>query len=121
MTVLVDTSVWINHFRKANSALGTLLEEERVHVHPFVIGELACGQLRHRAEIINLLTALPFTTKATDDEVLFLIDRHRLMGKGLGLIDIHLLASSLTDRCHLWTADKPLAAVASRLKLAWEQ
>ena len=120
MTVLVDTSVWINHLQKANSALGALLDEERVLVHPFVIGELACGHLRQRAEIIDLLAALPSTTKASDEEVLFLIEQHRLMGKGVGLIDIHLLASSLTDKCHLWTADKPLAAVASQLNLAWQ-
>ena len=119
MTVLVDTSIWIGHFRKADTALAGLLDDEQVLTHPFVVGELACGQIRHRNKIIELLAALPATTRAGDDEVLFLIDKHRLMGSGLGLIDVHLLASCLTDGCQLWTADRALAAAASQMRINW--
>lgn len=101
--------------------LTELLEGEQVLAHPFVVGELACGQIRHRKEIVELLMALPSATKAGDDEVLFLIEEQRLMGRGLGLIDVHLLASCLTDRCQLWTADKALAAAASQMGVSWGQ
>lgn len=117
MSVLVDTSVWINHFRDHDSELARLLEDEQVLTHPFIIGELACGQLRQRKEIIDLLHVLPCVSKATDDEVLFFIDRHRLMGVGLSLIDIHLLASCMTDRCRIWTAYKPLHSAAMKLNV----
>lgn len=119
MTVLVDSSIWVGHFRKTDTRLTGLLETEEVLAHPFVVGELACGHIRHREEIIELLLALPSATKAGDDEVLFLIEERGLMGLGLGLIDVHLLASCLTDRCQLWTADKALEAAASRMGVGW--
>ena len=93
--VLVDTSVWIDHFRKKGRRLSDLLEQEEVLLHSFVIGELACGNLQNRKEIISLLHALPLATKADDDEVLIFLERHAIMGRGVGLIDVHLLAS-----CH---------------------
>lgn len=118
MTVLVDSSIWVGHFRKADTRLIGLLDTEQVLTHPFIVGELACGQMKHREEVIALLMALPSATKASDDEVLFLIEEQRLMGRGLGLIDVHLLASCLTDRCQLWTADKALAAAASEMRVS---
>lgn len=121
MTVLVDTSIWVGHFRKSDTLLMDLLEGEQVLAHPFIVGELACGNIRHRKEIVELLMALPSASKADDSEVLFLIEERRLMGRGLGLIDVHLLASCLTDRCQLWTADKALAAAASQLGVGWGQ
>jgi len=121
VTVLVDSSIWVGHFRKTDTKLTELLEGEQVLAHPFVVGELACGQIRHRKEIVELLMALPSATKAGDDEVLFLIEEQRFMGRGLGLIDVHLLASCLTDRCQLWTSDKALAATASQMGVSWGQ
>jgi predicted nucleic acid-binding protein len=113
--IVVDTSIWIGHFRSRSAALSSLLEAEEVMMHPFVVGELACGNLKNRQEIIALLQALPRSTKADDNEVLAVTDRHRLMGRGLGLIDVHLLASCLIDGCQLWTDDKPLKTAAAVL------
>lgn len=91
--ILVDTSVWIDHFHKPIHALVEALEREDVLIHPFVIGELACGQLARRQEVLSLLATLPQTALATHDEALLFIDNHRLMAKGLGYTDVHLLAS----------------------------
>ena len=115
--VLVDTSVWINHFREASAKLAALLDQELVLVHPFVIGELACGNLADRKDIVALLHALPACPQADDDEVLFFIERHRIMGCGLGLIDIHLLASCKLAGCGLWTDDLRLRKVARDLEI----
>ena len=115
--VLVDTSVWINHFRVTDRKLSELLECEEVLVHPFVIGELACGNLRNRKSIVSLLYALPSAPRADDDEILFFIERHRIMGRGVGLIEAHLLASCQLAKCSLWTADKKLQAVAKAVKI----
>jgi predicted nucleic acid-binding protein len=115
--VLVDTSVWINHFRASNAALDELLDEGGVSTHPFVLGELACGSLKHRAEILRLIAALPFTPVATHEEVLTLIERQRLHGAGLGWIDMHLLASARLGRQSLWSADRRLRNTADRLGL----
>ena len=115
--MLVDTSVWIDHFREGDIDLEQLLDEGRVATHPFVIGELACGSLHHRAEILRLLQTLPFVPVATDDEVLALVERHRLQGAGLGWIDVHLLASAKLGRQSLWSADRRLHKAASRLGL----
>lgn len=111
--ILVDTSVWIDHFRRGNAALAEALEREDVLTHPFVIGELACGELKNRREVLDLLAALPSAVVAGDEETLLFIERRRLMGKGLGYIDVHLLASTtLTDQALLWTLDKRLATLA---------
>lgn len=118
--ILVDTSVWIDHFRKGEPTLGELLNRGQVVVHPFVIGELACGNLRNRNTVLSLLRALPSVPVATDDEVLFYIDRHALMGKGIGYIDAHLLASvSLSVDSRLWTRDKRLGATSAALNVAF--
>lgn len=118
--ILVDTSVWIDHFRRSSSVLAELLDQERVLVHPFVIGEIACGNLVNREEILALLGALARAAKAEDDEVLFFIDRHNLMGRGIGLIDVHLLASCLMAHASIWTADKRLRAAAEELNIAFD-
>ena len=113
--VLVDTSVWIDHFRRANACLVSLLESGEVAVHPFVVGEIACGNISNRKEIIPLLDSLPPVGKAGDAEVLLFIERHRLMGRGIGLVDAHLLASCFLEGCRLWTKDKRLSGAATAL------
>lgn len=119
MRVLADTSVWVDHLRTRNSTLAALLDEGLVASHPFVIGELACGNLRNRREILALLGDLPSFVVATTDEALHFIEHHRLMGRGIGYIDVHLLASTaLSGDGRLWTLDRRLAEVASELKLA---
>ena len=119
--VLVDTSVWAEHFRSNNSRLKNLLMYGKVACHPFVIGELACGRLQNRKEILSLLETLPAATQAEHKEVLHLIERHRLMGLGLGYVDVHLLASALLSGIPLWTEDKQLQKAALRLKLSFKQ
>ena len=117
--ILVDTSVWIDHLRKGNTRLNTLLLNTAVLVHPFIIGELACGNLKHRNRILNLLGDLPAGRVADDKEVLFFIEHNDLMGRGIGYIDAHLLASvSLSDSARLWTVDRKLNDVAVQLGLA---
>jgi predicted nucleic acid-binding protein len=115
--VLADTSVWIQHFRQGEPALIDRLTEGRVLMHPFVCGELACGNLRHRTAVLSDLQALPAASLASDAEVLRLIEDRRLWGKGLGWIDLHLLASALLSGCGFWTLDKRLALAAKQLGL----
>jgi predicted nucleic acid-binding protein len=116
--ILVDTSVWVGHLRKSDPALSDALNAGRVLVHPFVIGELACGRLKNRAEILELMRALPRVPVATDDEALEFIERHGLMGRGVGYVDVHVLAgAALAAAARLWTHDGKLAAVAADLSL----
>ena len=115
--VLADTSVWIDHFRRREPALADRLSEGLVLLHPFVFGELACGNLKHRAAILSDLDALPQSRLASDAEVLQLIEDRRLWGRGLGWIDAHLVASALLSNCRFWTLDKKLATVATELGL----
>jgi predicted nucleic acid-binding protein len=118
--ILVDTSVWIDHLRRGDQALAAALEAGQVLMHPFIVGELACGNLQRRAEILALLRALPGAPVATDDEALGFIERRELMGRGIGYVDVHLLASAaLAATARLWTRDRRLAAVASDLALAF--
>jgi predicted nucleic acid-binding protein len=116
--ILVDTSVWIDHFRRGSSRLKILLDDGLVLCHPFVIGELASGNLNNRVEILSLLQALPKARVAEHSEVLHLVNAHQLYGRGLGWIDMHLLASTLLAECGLWTADKQLGDVAATLKIS---
>jgi predicted nucleic acid-binding protein len=113
--VLVDTSVWIDHFRRSNADLEHLLDEGRVVMHPFIIGELACGSLKRRDHVIELLEALPIAPVATHGEVMHFVDNHRLSGTGLGWIDVHLLASARLAGQALWSADRRLREAAMRL------
>ncbi len=117
MTV-VDTSVWIDHLRHGDAALTAALEAGQVWMHSFVLGELACGNLRSRVEVLGLLQALPPMPVSTDKEVLFFIDQNELMGRGIGYIDVHLLASARLGGTQLWTRDKRLHTVAAELGLA---
>jgi predicted nucleic acid-binding protein len=116
--LLADTSVWVEHLRRGEPRLAAFLETGEVLCHPFVVGELACGNLRRRDEILGLLAALPRLGKVGDDELLSFIARHRLQGQGLGLVDIHLLASSALARTPLWTLDARLAKAALQLGVA---
>ncbi len=117
--VLVDTSIWIDHLRIGNAKLTELLNDGEAAIHPFIIGELACGNLKNRKEIISLLHALPHMTKAEDDEVLFFIEKHKLMGLGIGLIDTHLLAACKLEKVKLLTKDKRLHNACERLGLLY--
>jgi predicted nucleic acid-binding protein len=117
--ILVDTSVWIDHFRSTNQQLSLLLKMNSVLAHSFVIGELALGTLRDPEAVLGSLRGLPQAMKAEDAEVLQLIHRRKLAGLRIGYVDAHLLASTLlTQGASLWTHDKRLAAVASQLALA---
>ena len=113
--VLVDTSVWVSHFRAENKRLQNLLEFEVVFCHPLIIGELACGNIKHRAEVLSLLEKLPAPQKLEHQEVLLFIDKHHLMGKGLGFIDAHLLAAVYISGLSIWTEDKSLQISARHL------
>lgn len=118
--ILVDTSVWVDHLRFSESILVELLKRSNVFSHSFVIGELACGNLRNRQEILGLLHNLPQAPMANDAEVLLYIENKALMGCGIGYIDVHLLAStSLAAGTQLWTRDKHLEKVARALSLAY--
>jgi hypothetical protein len=118
--IVVDTSVWVHHFRHADVRLVSALEGDEVLVHPFVIGELACGNLHGRSEVLELLSRLPQAPKATDKEVLGFIESRSVSARGIGLIDVHLLASTiLHGSARLWTHDRPLAIVAERLQLLY--
>lgn len=117
--ILADISVWIDHLRGDDPGLSAWLEQGLVCMHPFIIGELACGRLRQRAKILSLLQALPRATEASHAEVLHFIDRHALAGRGIGLIDAHLLAAAaLGTATRLWTRDRALGAIAGELGLA---
>lgn len=116
MTILADTSVWIHHFRYGEPKLAALLWDGHVLMHPFVLGELACGNLQDRRAVLSNLEALPSAELASNAEVLQLVHDRRLWGKGLGWIDAHLVASMLLSGCDLWTLDKRLAAVVSTIR-----
>ena len=116
--ILVDTSVWIEHFRRESERLRTLLYDEQVLCHPFVVGELACGLLQNRQEILRLVSALPEAHVAEQAEVLRFLETRQLYGRGLGWVDAHLLASALLSGCPLWTLDKPLQRAAAALGAA---
>ena len=119
--ILVDSSVWIDHLRAGEPALVELLNTGRVLAHSFVIGELACGNLKNRKAVLSLLQDLPAVPVATDDEVLFFIERRGLMGRGIGYVDAHLLSAvSLAGTTQLWTRDKRLRAVAGSMRLAFK-
>lgn len=115
--VLVDTSVWIDHFQKNEPQLRQLLFDEEVLTHPFIIGELACGSIKNRSEILTLLHALPSANVAENKEVHGFIEHHKLYGLGLGLIDVHLITSSLLSNSFLWTRDKTLIKITTRFKI----
>ena len=116
--VLVDTSVWVAHLRQGAIGLEDLLLGGRVVCHPAIVGELACGNLRNRSEIISLLQRLPGAIQAGHEEVMRFIEHHGLMGKGLGYIDMHLLAAARLTGVALWSLDKSLNEAAENLGVA---
>jgi len=117
--ILVDTSVWVDHLRDGNEVLAELLDEGQVLSHPFIVGELALGNLQQRESILAALLELPRALLASDDEVMHLIHHDRLFGSGIGYVDAHLLAATrLTQGASLWTRDKRLSAAARLLSLA---
>ena len=118
--VLVDTSVWVEHFRRGLPELAGQLDGATVVCHPFVLGELACGNLKNRQEILELLQTLCTSPVAGHDEVLRFIESNRLMGLGLGYVDVHLLASARLSGLPLWTLDRALQTAAARLDAAWK-
>lgn len=117
--VLADTSVWVAHFRDKIPPHRSLLMKGQVVCHPFIIGDLACGNLKNRDEILSLLEALPAAIPATHEEVLRFIDTKKLMGIGLDYADVHLLASALLSAALIWTKDKNLQKAADRLRIAY--
>ena len=117
--VLVDTSVWVSHLRKGSVGLEKLLNDAEVGCHPFIVGELACGNLKNRHEILTYLQSLPMTILAEDEEVLKFIETNHLMGKGLGYIDIHLIASAVLTDVPLWTFDKTLDKIAKKIGISY--
>lgn len=117
--VLVDTSIWIDHLRNRNSNLMELLEQGDVVIHPWIIGELACGNLTNRRELLLLFRSLPSVRVATDEEVFQLMEGRKLFGKGIGWVDIHILAASLIEDIRFWTGDKRLKKIANSLKIAY--
>ena len=116
--ILVDTSIWVEHLRRGLPRLAARLQEGKVLIHPWVIGELACGNLRNRGEVLELLQGLPAAVVASDQEVLLLIEQDQLMGRGIGYVDAHLLASAKLSHGQLWTQDRRLAALAQERGLA---
>ena len=115
--ILVDTSVWIEHLRAGSDRLKSLLFDQQVLCHPFVIGELACGTLQKRREILTMLNALPEAHLLEHEEVMSFLEARHLYGRGIGWVDAHLLASTLLTRCTLWTFDKPLRRAAAALNV----
>ena len=117
--ILVDTSIWIDHLRVAGGPLTSLLQTDLVCTHACIIGELACGNLSNRKELLEMLQALPRLSAATDDEVLFFIGRHKIMGRGIGYIDAQLLAAAAIHSAFILTRDKRLQEIAEELGLAY--
>ena len=117
--VLVDTSIWINHFRKADRYLLQFLEEGGVFLHPFIIGEISLGNIKQRTEVLGLLKKLPMVELLSDEEVLIFVEKHKLFGKGIGWIDTHLLASTYLSQFKLLTHDKNLSLIAQKLGLSF--
>lgn len=115
--ILADTSIWVTHLRKDLVKFKKLLRSAEIYCHPFIIGELACGHLNQRKKILELLQELPSLPILEHEEVLYFIERHQLMGKGLGWVDLHLLASAYLAQVPLWTLDKKLLSATIDLQL----
>lgn len=119
MQVLVDTSVWIDFLSKKEPTMKKLLVENRVSIHPFIIGEIACGSLKNRVEILSLLQSLPQIQISQHEEVLFMLETRKLFGKGVGWVDLHLLSAALIAEMPLWTKDKRLHAISKECQAAY--
>jgi predicted nucleic acid-binding protein len=119
-SILVDTSVWIKHLREGDQTLTRLLEQGLVACHPFIIGEIACGGIKNRYEIISLLNDLPSTDILDHSDIMEFIENRKIMNKGIGYIDVHLLGSALVSETPLWTFDKALRKIAIQLSIEYE-
>jgi predicted nucleic acid-binding protein len=119
--VLVDTSVWVNHLRDGDQHLEKLLFDGDVVCHSHIIGELACGNIKNRKEIILLLQSLPTAPHVEFQEFLYFIEQNQLYGKGVGFVDIHLLASAQLGQIPLWTTDRRLKVAATELGLNYRK
>lgn len=118
--ILVDTSVWVDYLREGDERLASLLIQGQVCIHSMIIGELACGLLRNRVDLLSYWQNLPSVIESSHSEALFLLESHKLMGKGIGYVDLHLLTGSLlTGNAQLWTRDKRLKVVAQSLLVAY--
>ena len=118
--VIVDTSIWITHLRQGSRHLTHLLLDAQVRCHPLMVGELACGNIKNRVEFLALLQSLPMVPTVSLEELLYFIDRHTLMGAGIGFVDAHLLASARLSRIPLWTSDKKLRSAATKLEVSYK-
>lgn len=118
--VLVDTSVWVRHLREGDPDLEQLLNNGQVMCHPYIVGELACGNMKNRREVLSLLQLLPLATLAKHEEILQFIESNHLMGKGLGYIDVHLSASAVLTRIPLWSYDKKLSEANEMLGIRYD-
>ena len=116
--ILADTSIWVEHLRKGTGPLAKLLEESSVVIHPFIIGELACGSMTNRREILNLLAALPIVKIAQHAEAMRFVEQNRLYCCGIGWIDVHLLASALLSGSPILTLDRRLRQAAESSGIA---
>jgi len=116
--VIVDTSIWVTHLRQGSRHLSELLLDAQAVCHPFIVGELACGNIKNRVEFLSLLQSLPIAPTVSLDELLYFIDRHALMG--IGFVDAHLLASAQLSSTPLWTSDKKLKSAATKLEVSYK-
>lgn len=119
--ILADTSVWIHHFRESNETLVRLLEMNQVAIHPHIIGELACGNLKNRKEAILDLEILPRTAVPGYNDVMDFIDKYKLYGNGIGFVDVNLLASCSHSEALLWTMDLRLRKIAIDLEIGFKE
>ena len=119
--ILIDTSVWIDHLRQRDDHLVITLLAGHVLIHPWVIGEIACGSLKDREQILDLLRSLPLCSVALEDEVLLFIEQNKLMARGIGYVDVHLLASTKLSGATLWTRDKRLLIIAKEMNIAYPE
>ncbi|MBN1191498.1 MAG: hypothetical protein JXA46_17210 [Dehalococcoidales bacterium] len=117
--VLADTSVWVSHLREYNVELARLLNDNRVICHPFIIGEIACGNLGNRSEVLALLKNLPQADQIKHEEVLYFIEKHGLMWKGMGYVDICLAASAIMTGVPVWTLDRRFSRINRQLGIAY--
>ncbi len=113
--ILADSSIWITHLRSCDEGLNRLLDKGRVVIHPYIVGELACGSLRNRQEILRFMNALPQVPVVSHGEVMDFIDSRKLMSKGIGYVDMHLLASAVIAQAKIWTSDKRLEQIAREM------
>ena len=119
--ILVDTSVWIDHLCQKDDHLVITLLAGHVLIHPWVIGEIACGLIKDREQVLDLLRSLPLCSVALEDEVLHFIEQNKLMARGIGYVDVHLLASTKLSGATLWTRDKRLLIVAKEMNIAYPE